>query len=60
MKLIQNHGFKKFFTCPRMYTNGPPKIDENRVYGLTSINIGWKYVLLSNMSLFSMSKHIIS
>lgn len=40
MALVQRHGMAEVFGCARMYLGGKPDVDEARVFGVTTFELG--------------------
>jgi GNAT superfamily N-acetyltransferase len=40
MALVQRHGMKEVFGCARMYLGPAPAVDHERVFGITSFELG--------------------
>ena len=40
MRLAAKYGLRQCFGTARMYKNGRPELDVNRIYGVTSFELG--------------------
>ncbi|MFA7326926.1 MAG: hypothetical protein WC121_09695 [Candidatus Kapaibacterium sp.] len=40
VNLVKKYAAKYVFECARMYLGTPPKVDTNKIYGITTFELG--------------------